>query len=390
MIADDRNPELQAARWQVRVNEGNRRQAGLYPNPSFMLEQDEMSVDTDGDGLGMTMGYIRQPIVIGGRLGSDKRQAEAEILASIAALEMKRRQVFRQVETSFFEINYHTAHYLLQLELFHIASEVLEIAEDLYRGGEIHQYDLMRARNKVDRLAVETTRIFAERLYLVQRLSETLGGYPIRAELIEADLIDGMVPHLTSYDLEQETLNNPEIQFLDFRIQALQQRRESYRRQNTPDVTVFGGAGYQHDMDESRFALGVEFALPIFNRNQGNIQSAEAEIEMLKAQRLEVELRIRRALLESRQQLNEYDSFVRDYADTILPDAIRGHQDALDKFRNGDIPFMDYIMIQENYFDAENAHKQSLFLLNRTIAEMRFLRGMYDFDQVEELFEYSR
>ena len=85
-------------------------------------------------------------------------------------------------------------------------------------------------------------------------------------------------PHGTFEEFSSKAANNPDIARWK---SELKQRRAVValeKSKSVPDITVSAGTKYLAGPDDTAFVVGVSIPLPIFDRNQGNISAARAQL----------------------------------------------------------------------------------------------------------------
>jgi cobalt-zinc-cadmium efflux system outer membrane protein len=112
---------------------------------------------------------------------------------------------------------------------------------------------------------------------------------------------------------------------------------------------------------------GVTIPLPVFNRNQGNIQKALVSRNQADKQTESLTLSIRQEITSDCDQLKLNEGLIRDYEENQLANArhVRDSQQTL--FGTGGSALLDY-------FDAVNAYQSTLSSYYDVVAEYR--RGL--------------
>lgn len=124
------------------------------------------------------------------------------------------------------------------------------------------------------------------------------------------------------------------------------------------------------------WALGITVPLPVYNRNQGNIERAKINVYQSQVQ---LAYQQKRVETEVRQAIKEYE-VSREIADRlrhhVLPDLQKAYSDRLRLFQEGEITkfvFLDtqrrYNEMAKAYLDAAVRHRRSMLTLNTVIAQ---------------------
>ncbi len=122
------------------------------------------------------------------------------------------------------------------------------------------------------------------------------------------------------------------------------------------------------------YALGVTAALPIYNRNQGNIQRARSNVLQSKVELGDQEQQV---VLDVRQAFGEYTiskAAIDRVEQTLLPASQRVRDDALKLFRQGEQDVVSYLNAQRDYNDVIRQyrdtavrHRRSMLRLNTAV-----------------------
>lgn len=333
-VAYENSPLLEAAAARVEQARGEAIQVGLCPNPEIGYLAD--SINTS-DTQGYHGAYINQTFVTADKL----KIAQSVEWQDVIIAEYNLRRVEIDLATSVRE-NYFQA--LVAQERLKFAQGLVELFGETYQGqidlvvgGEAAPYEPLQIR--VFAVRAQNQAIQASNAYLAawRRLAAVLNA-----------------PHLTPHELEgSPEMPVPEIgyeQALELMLsrhtdlsiaQAQIQRGElnTWLQQRTPipNVNVEGAAqtddtSIRNDM---AFNVRVGFPLPIFNKNQGNIYTAESRLveshqQLATAQN---DLTARLAEIYARYTTNRL--LANNYREQIIPDQVRAYRSTYQRYRQG-------------------------------------------------------
>jgi cobalt-zinc-cadmium efflux system outer membrane protein len=124
------------------------------------------------------------------------------------------------------------------------------------------------------------------------------------------------------------------------------------------------------------WALGITVPLPVYNRNQGNIERARLNIHQSQVQ---VSERERQVIMEVQQAIGEYGvsaRIVRDIRDRVLPVAKRAIVSRENLFREGEVDVFAYLNQKRAYNDKAKAyldtsarHRKAMLTLNTVVGQ---------------------
>jgi outer membrane protein, heavy metal efflux system len=205
----------------------------------------------------------------------------------------------------------------------------------------------------------------AERLELRGRLSEPGPRAPAVAELIQ--IAQDSRPDLASYRLGVETaFANVKLQLAN-RFSDAYLLVQPYTFQNNAPFGKQSGASW---------AMGITVPVPLYNRNQGNIDRARINVTQSQQQLAYLE---RRLATEVQQAVGEYvvsGRIVERIRDQVLPGLKRTYETRLELFREGEVSKVVFMETQRKYndtvkayLDSEARHRRSMFDLNTVVGQ---------------------
>lgn len=336
-MARESNPTLRQAEAEIRAANARRQQAGLYPNPMVGYTSDEVRGGSVGGGK---QGFfIQQTIVTAGklRLNRDVYGHEAK-LATLEAEEQKVR-VTSAVKMAFVRV-------LAAQELLDARRDLAKIAQDaadtqrrLLNTGQADETEVLDAE-----IAAQRTRLAAQMQENTLReewrsLTAIVGRPETPLATVAGDLTANW-PELNEEEaVEAIAKESPAIRIAEataVRDLALLLRA---RRQPIPDVQLRAGMEYNNDLlANGRFAKGWEgiaeigVQLPIFNRNQGEVAAARAEIDRAEQEKKRVALALRDRAASAVDQYASAHLMAIEYRDEMLPRAKKAYGLMVEKY----------------------------------------------------------
>jgi len=336
-IATESNPTLRQAEAQIRAAEGHRQQAGLYPNPTIAYTADEIRGGSVGGGK---QGFfVEQTLVTAGKLGLSRNVFTKE--GNIAAMEAEeqRLRVTSAVRMAFLRVL--------------AAQELLDARRDLARIAQDAAETQLRLQNtgQADESEVLESEIEAERMRMGAHMQENT----LREEWRSLVAVVGRpdVPITTvSGDLEKNWPDLNEEQAVESIVgqspavriaEATTKRAEAVlaraRRESIPDLQLRAGMEYNNELlGSAPFAKGWEgiaevgVQLPIFNRNQGEVSAARADIERAQSEKQRIALTLQERAASAVDIYANARLMAVEYRDGILPRAKKAYQLRVEKY----------------------------------------------------------
>lgn len=323
-IALSQNPNLKQAEHAIAVAQGRHLQAGLYPNPTISIQAEELGSPQGKYGL-ITAPYISQQIVTAGKLELSRAVAAQRI--DQAGLELIRRRfaLLTDLRQRFFEALSLQQRVEVLNQLVDNATKALEVTKTLVEGKQAAPLDLIQLRAQFNQLRATLLATKQLKRAAWRRLNATVGV----PHLPERPLTGSLTAPVPKYDYKvaqaRMLQEHPEVLSAQVGVKRAQLSLERARAGAIPNVTV--GAGYQrNDKDnENTWAFQVSVPVPIFNRNQGNIQAAHAQtgraIQSIHRVSNDLVRRLARAFGDYEAALEQVEL----YRDSIIPDTTEAY-----------------------------------------------------------------
>jgi outer membrane protein, heavy metal efflux system len=222
----------------------------------------------------------------------------------------------------------------------------------------------------------------------LRRAKVTLGGYlnlpPDQSERIEvrASLRD-LVPAIPPIDVLVSTALSCRPDVVAYRV-GVDAAKEAFRLQKAnrfADAYVlyqpytFQNLSYLgHSPGVTSWALGVTIPLPVFNRNQGNIERARINIEQTEVQLEAVQRMVVNEVRQAEQEYLQTREYLADLERESIPAARKALADTEKLFEAGEVDVTNYLAVQKSfnglvqlYRDTAVRHRRSMFTLNTVV-----------------------
>ena len=108
--------------------------------------------------------------------------------------------------------------------------------------------------------------------------------------------------------------------------------------------------------------------LPVYNRNQGNILRAQAELTAAEREVQRVELELQQRLAAAFEQYSTAHFQVEKYTEAILPNAQASLDLVGEGYRQGEFGYLTLLTAQRTFFQANLAYLEALRELRTSIA----------------------
>jgi outer membrane protein TolC len=333
----------------IRGEEGKALQAGLWPNPTIAYVGEQIGLDgTAGEFQG---GFIRQRIVTGGKLSLSRDKYEARADVARHNLTSQEFRVLNNVNTAYYELLAADARLALHEDLFNLAKDRYKTVFELVNIGKKNHAELKIAGADLQKMRLDLFMVQNERKKSQVQLESVIGtslgeGFVVLGKLGEN--IPEVLPEWEAM-LANTLENSPQVLAALDKLRADEITLEREKREPIPDLVLEAGVGRNILDDQTVYMAGLSLEIPLFDRNQGTIQQAEADLER---QRAEVD-RVRLALTHTFAQeyshyLTRYKS-VLDFETTVLPKSEAAYRMQLEMYDRSRIDWLDVLGFQTEY-----------------------------------------
>jgi cobalt-zinc-cadmium efflux system outer membrane protein len=357
LVADalEKNLELRFYEAEIKAARAGRKSAGLLGNPQANGSVGQKSVSGGGlsaEGVAWSASVL-QPLEWPGRIGLRKAIANRDI--ELAELGYGRFKVALAGRVR-----------ALAYGLFAAQEKSGAAREVADRFQALREVLVQRDPTGLTPL-LETRVIEATELTMQRRASEA--ALATQAALLELNQLRGATPDtwltVTATHLafrpadEMQTLvalartNNFELRLRAVELAQQGFRVDLARNERFPAISVGPSISEERAGDRERIiGLGVSLPLPLWNRNQGNIEAAAARQMQAEVSWQVTEREIHRKVIEAALT---YEAKLREMA-KWRPDAVQHFREAAEvadrHYRLGAVPISTYVELQKQYLEA--------------------------------------
>src|SRR6266568_4604300 len=335
--AAEGNPTLRQAEAELRAAKARQQQSGLYPNPTLSYTGDEIRGGSIGGGK---QGFfVQQTVVTGGKLVLSRDVYGKDVkLAEIEAEEQKIR-VQTAAKMAFLRV-------LAAQELLDVRRDMAKIAQDaaetrrrLMNTGQADESELLEAEVEAQRMRM-SARMQENTLREEWRSLAAVIGQPELPLATVAGDLEKEWPELNEEEaVDAIAKQSPAVRIAEAAGERAQSAFARAKREPIPDVQVRAGMEYNHEtLGSVPFAKGwegiaeVAVQIPLFNRNQGNVAAAHADVDRAGQEKKRIALTLRERAASSVDEYANARLMAVEYRDEMLPRAKRAYGLMVDKY----------------------------------------------------------
>ena len=375
-IAINNNPLIKSKKHNIGSSEGRVRQAGLLPNPEIEFFTQEMPTNNIGFDQSQNSVALFQKLETGGKrklrvkaAEKEKRVMEMDLQSTIANITAKVKKSFFNVLTTHEELKFAE-------EALEITKSLMSISNQRFEIGDIARIDVLKAEIELSnaKMRVQNT----ERKYLNSaKILQTVMGVPDidLNNLFPISTAD--TPSLNLDNLNDLLLNNhPALKARKKVVELSVIKISEAKRMAIPDINATVGYKRLSATDVNTIQAGIEFPLPIFNRNQGKIIEARALSHKAKD---DVEIVRNQLLLQLSNAFSLYTSTreqVRFFTYTIIPQSEESLKIARQGYKQGEFDYLEVLDAQRTLANTRISYLKILNELFSSITEIEKFVGV--------------
>ncbi len=360
-IALGNNPTLVQAAMRVRAARAKAYQASLYPNPVIGYQGDEMG---DTGTAGQQGGFVRQEIVTAGKLRLRSTVAAHEAQQAQRAWEVQRWRVLNDVRSGWYQVQAAQQIVALHQTLVEIGRKSLQAAEDLLQALEVSEVDVLQAQVEVHLAQLQLDDAQHNHLAVWRRLAAVLGMPDMALRRLAGELSTEAPPLNWADALGRLLGESPELAEARAAVERARCAVVQQYAERIPNFEVRTGVRHSDVTGDTLIDVEVGLPLPIFNRNQGNISRARAELIAAEHEVRRVELALHDRLAVAFARFAKARHRAERYSTSILPNA----KDSLELIRKG---YMGGQFRQEKLLAAERTHRRANLAYLESLLELR-------------------
>jgi cobalt-zinc-cadmium efflux system outer membrane protein len=268
-------------------------------------------------------------------------------------------------------------------------NEILQVADKQWRSKQISLIDVNRLTIQRDSAQIALEEANAA-LVKARTTLATLINIPSAAaeQLAVRGSIVTLINTLPPIDelVGLALANRPDLMSYRLGVQRARADASVARAEAFPDIFVlYTPFGYQNNtptggQDATSWGLGVFASVPLFNRNQGNIQWAAINVSQTSLETAGIERQIQTEVLQAVKNYSTALGTVAKLEHDVVPRARDVRNMTLNLFRSGEEGAVGYLNAQREYSEVIRQYRDALIRLRRaalnlnTVVALRITR----------------
>jgi outer membrane protein, heavy metal efflux system len=377
------NASLRALQYEQHASEADRITAGLRPNPSLTVNADVLPSEGFGPkdkNYGVSLGI---PIELSGKRDARLREADAALRVSVLQYQDAIRQTKLAVRSAYIDFASSAERARATEENLVLLDSLVSLSKIRVLDKDIAPVELSRSEVERDRFRLESLRSFEEHRAARTTLYALMGR--TGAGLFELAVPDTSsfrtIREIASHELPQleSLLKIAEQERTDIRL-LLAQEEQAKTNEELQRALASIDVGLSLDFLRSQsityYGTTVSIPLPIFNRNQGEIEKAEVREAESKAQTQAALLLLRAEVTNAWYDAMNKKVALRTLAESVLGKSLDVRSAIEYAYRRGGTSLIDFLdaartynQVRQLYVDALGDFGKSLVILNAVVGK---------------------
>lgn len=357
------NPVVGQAAAQVRALRGKCLQVGLKPNPTVGYLAGE--IGDDGE-VGQQGGFVGQEYVTAGKLQKNRAVVAAEIERAEQELVATQRRVRTDIRLGYYRALVAQRRVELATTLVKATGEAVKASEELLDAQEIPRAALLQTQVEEQNALIALRTAENELTAAWQQISAVAGDVDLPPQQLAGD--PTQLPDELDWQesLAHLTTTSPEIASA---VAELSRSRRSLNRacvEAVPNIQTQASVQYDAATDYTIAGVQVGIPLPLWDRNQGGIRQAQAEVTVASQNIDRLALDLKRRLAIAFQEYSNARMQVETYSAEILPRADQTFDLVRRGYAAGEVGYLELLTAQRTYAQTNLTYLDSLESLWRS------------------------
>lgn len=360
------NHTIKATRTMIFQNQSQEITANLRPNPTFGADTQFIPIfspeEFSADNLNVTQQFDVGLSYLFER--GHKRQRRLQAARDQTAV--TRAQVADAERMLTFNVAQQFIAVLLAESTLQFAEQDLkgfqqtvDISEQQFKAGYIAEGDYLKIKLQLLQFQTDVSSARLARVQALVALRELLGydavpsDYDVTGDLAYEPL------HSNREDLQAQALRErPDLKAAQLGITAAQS--QILLAKANAKVDVNGTYDFTHVSGENTASIFVNFDLPIFNRNQGEIARTQYALTQAQEQQLAASDTVMSDVADAYESLKSNDEIVQLYTSGYLKQAQDSRDISEYAYKRGAASLLDFLDAERSYRSTQLAYRQAL------------------------------
>ena len=371
------NHALQAMRTTIQQSQAEEVTANLRPNPTLGLDAQFLPIFQPNQ---FSSDYIDQSAQFDAGVGylferGKKRQHRLQAARDQTAV--VRSQVSDNERQLVFNVGQQFVDVLLAESTLEFAQKDLDsfqktvdISNERFRVGDMSEGDFLKIKLQLLQFQTDVSAAKLAKVQALAALRQFLGFESVPDDYDVQGTLDYQPVHGDVNGLKTlAAINRPDLRAAQQGVTAAESQLALQKANGKMDVT--GTFNYTHTAGVNTGAFYYSMPLPIFDRNQGEIQRAGYAVTQAQQQASETTQQVSTDVVEAYENLRTNDEIIQLYQGGYVDQAKQSRDISEYAYRKGAASLLDYLDSERTYRANQLAYRQALANYMLALEQMR-------------------
>jgi cobalt-zinc-cadmium efflux system outer membrane protein len=360
------NHSLKATRTLILQNQAQEITANLRPNPTLNFDSQFLPIFQPSEFSTDNLGEVQQFDVGIGYLFERGRKRQHRLQAARDQTAVTRAQVADAERTTIFNVGQAFIAMLLAESTLRFAQldlksfgDTVDIAQTQYKSGYISEGDYLKIKLQLLQFQTDVSSARLARMQALLALRELLGYDAVPANFDVVGDLTYQPVQARLEDLQAKALQErPDYRAAELGVTAAQSQISLAKANAKQDVDATGA--YTHTADLNSASFFVNFGLPFFNRNQGEIARTGYALTQAQEMQSSASDTVLSDVSDAYESLRSSEEVVQLYTSGYLKQAQDSRDISEYAYKRGATGLLDFLDAERSNRAVQLAYRQAL------------------------------
>jgi cobalt-zinc-cadmium efflux system outer membrane protein len=368
------SPAAQVFEEQLNETRAQVRQARLGPNPRLFLQSEDLRPwDSRFSFTEQTeeYGYLTQSFELDGKRKKRIGLAESDVRTAESERDLKRQQLAASVAASYWRaVSAESVVSLLDKDVAEI-DDIVRYHKERVDAGAMKGVDLIRVQIERDRVYLSLQTARRDAALARAELFRQIGRHDFSNVRLTDDI--AAMPSRPPLDVQAVLNRRIDLRIAQQQLAAAQANLRLQHAVGTPDLDL--SAGYKRNNAYNTLYTAMNIQLPFRNRNQGEIERAQAHVRLAEDQLRQAEMAARADVEASRTAYEQQLEIVQHTLPEMRERARQNLAIMTEAYRIGGVDLLRYIDAERTEIDVEMTALRTLTEFQQSAVRLQIATG---------------
>ncbi len=363
------NPDIAVALREREALSGTKVQAATRPNPYVST-----SIQDTRSATRQIYLQLNQEFELGNKRKARIDAADAFYSKADAELDSKQAEIHANVVLAYFEVLVAQERVKLAQSSVEVAESALDVASKRVKAGKSSPVEQTKSAIAESSVKIELIQATTQLNNSRKRLSALWGESAPRFERANGEVT--IIPEVSHLEELQALIDDsPAVKIAKLEIIARDALTKIERSRAVPNITISAGVVNNQEVGLNQALFGLSIPIPVFDRNQGNVQEAVSRKFKAEDELVAIKNKIQTNLITQYERLSAARQSTLSLKNDILPNAQSAFDAANRGFSLGKFNFLDVLDAQRTLYQTKSQYINALLEAHQSIAEIERTLG---------------